>query len=142
MIASFTIDDSPMFDALDNYFANLPLNALEEARKQMIENNEDTGIIDKAIKERKRIDDEIKNKQEHSRNNEQQFQPKAKKSVRKTIFDGIFSNLFNNSINSNENDSFDLTPLEKTEIHKGNYDSFQFEEDGLEEDDYYYEDEK
>ena len=40
-------------------------------------------------------------------------------------------------------DMYALTDWQKEEVRKGNYDPWNFEEDGeLEEDDYYYEDDK
>ena len=139
--ASFTVDDSPIFDALDNYFASLPLNVLEEARKQNIENGEDTEIIDKAIKERIRKDSELKKTQEKIVEKERQYQREKRKAIRKSILAGIFSSFIDNSINSNENSYGDLTSFEKDQVNNGNYELFQFEEEELEDDDYYYEDE-
>lgn len=139
--ASFTVDDSPIFDALDNYFASLPLNVLEEARKQNIENGEDTEIIDKAIKERIRKDAELKKTQEKIVEKERQYQREKRKAIRKSILAGIFSSFIDNSINSNENSYGDLTSFEKDQVNNGNYELFQFEEEELEDDDYYYEDE-
>lgn len=138
--ASFTVDDSPIFDALDNYFASLPLNVLEEARKQNIENGEDTEIIDKAIKERIRKDAELKKTQEKIVEKERQYQREKRKVIRKSILAGIFSSFIDNSINSNENSYCDLTSFEKDQVNNGNYELFQFEEEELEDDDFYYED--
>ena len=96
--ASFTVDDSPIFDALDNYFASLPLNVLEEARKQNIENGEDTEIIDKTIKERIRKDAELKKTQEKIVEKERQYQREKRKAIRKSILAGIFSSFIDKFI--------------------------------------------
>lgn len=41
-----------------------------------------------------------------------------------------------------ELDSYGLEDWQKEEVRKGNYDPWNFEEEDLEEDDYYYEDDK
>lgn len=40
------------------------------------------------------------------------------------------------------NDSGELTDEQKEEVKKGNHDSWNFEEEDLEDDDYYFEDDK
>ncbi len=40
------------------------------------------------------------------------------------------------------NDNNELTDEQKSEVKKGNYDPWNFEEEDLEEDDYYFEDDK
>ena len=40
------------------------------------------------------------------------------------------------------NDNSELTDEQKEEIKKGNYDSWNFEEEDLEDDDYYFDDDK
>jgi len=51
------------------------------------------------------------------------------------------SSLFGLNENEKDNSSlFGLNDNEKKEVEKGNYNSWNFEEEELEEDDYYYED--
>ena len=56
---------------------------------------------------------------------------------------GLLSELFNkDNKNTIKDKDSDLDDYQKELIKKGEYDSSNFEEEDLEEDDYYYEDEK
>ena len=48
----------------------------------------------------------------------------------------------NNDYTEEELDNYDLEPWQKEEIQNGNYDPWNFEEEDLEEDDYYFEDDE
>lgn len=54
------VDDEPLFDYLDSFIENLPLEVLEQARLNTIKENGDTSILDQAIKNKK--EKELKNK--------------------------------------------------------------------------------
>ncbi len=67
--------------------------------------------------------------------------PKKEKSGfwRELLFGVLLGASSNSKKEKEKNDDF-LMPWEKEEVKKGNYDSWNFEEEDLEEDDYYYED--
>lgn len=105
---------------LDAYIENTPLEVLEKVSEDNIKNGRDNKIIEKAIKNKKK---------------------KSIKENKQSIFAGInsFLSLFTSS-SKNTNDNSNYSSIEEEEIAKGNYEPYQFEEEDLEEDDYYYED--
>lgn len=112
-------EDKVLFDYLDQKIESLPMEVLSETKKQMKKNNENTEIIDKAI------NNKIK-KEETKRENH------------KSIFWEIVGALFGRS--NKTKDTKEISTWEAKEIKNGNYEPYQFEEEDLEEDDYYYED--
>lgn len=136
----FTIDDSGVYDVLDNYFASMPREVLEQVRNDDIERGENTEIIDKAIAERKKRDEDEKLRQISNEIKEQKQERKATIGLGKMLFFGLLGAMFSPS-SSKSKSSFDyLMPWEQDLVNKGNYDPWNFEEEELEEDDYYYED--
>lgn len=135
---TFTIDDSNIFDYLDETFANVDISILEKVRQENIKNNEDTEIIDKAIKERKRRDEEIIKEKKQEELEERKWRKRYRRATFFGLLSGIFDG-FNNKSTSYGNPDY-LMPWEKDLTNKGEYEYFNFEEDELEEDDFYYED--
>ncbi|MBR4671945.1 MAG: hypothetical protein IKO78_01935, partial [Bacilli bacterium] len=62
----------------------------------------------------------------------------TEKIIKKTLFFGFLYKLFNNSKSKNDTT---LMSWEEDLVEKGEYEPFHFEEENMEEDDYYYEDE-
>lgn len=130
-IFTVTFDETKILENVDETLANIDASQLKYLKKKFEENNDDTEIIDKALKERIRRDkiaEEIKRKEEKAK----------RKQMRRAIFWGIVSGLSSNQIN--KNDYSDLMPWEQDEINNKNYETFNFEEEEMEEDDFYYED--
>ena len=123
----YKFDDSKLFNEIDNRLSNLDLLTLEKAKKELSKENKSTEIVDKAIKERKRKD-YIKEKQEKNYN----------KMLRKALFWGLVSGL----AGGKSTPSDELMPWEREAILNGDYSNYNFEEEELEEDDFYYEDDK
>lgn len=73
------VDDTELFNALDDVIASVPLSTLKKVREDNIKNGESNEIIDKAIKERKRRDKIIK----RERTQEYLDERKARKEERK-----------------------------------------------------------
>lgn len=109
-------NNSSLINKLENYIESMPIEVLNDARTKTIEDGGDTSILDKAI------------------NNKSKKKEQAEKNKTGTIF-GIFCGLFNRK--SNDKKSLN----DQIESHRNDYEPYQFEEEELEEDDYYYEDE-
>lgn len=120
------LNDSFIFDEIDDTLASLDSSFLKKARKEIIKNNGDTEVIDKAIEERKRRDKIIEKEERQN-----------KKIIRDAAIIGIASGLIPNKKTSNH---VDLMSSEKDLVSKGEYEPYQFEEQELEDDDYYYDD--
>ena len=131
MSHTYKIDDSIVFKRVDDTLASLDINTLEKVREELIKKGEDTELIDKAIIERKRRDEIIKEKnKEHD------------KEMRKLSRMALLSGLFGGLISKNSNSSSDLMSWEEDAIKNDGYKDYNFEEEELEEDDFYYEDDK
>lgn len=120
------LNDSFIFDEIDDTLASLDSSFLKKARKEIIKNNGDTEVIDKAIEERKRRDKIIEKEERQN-----------KKIIRDAAIIGIASGLISNKKTSNH---VDLMSSEKDLVSKGEYEPYQFEEQEFEDDDYYYDD--
>ena len=116
---TYTIDESSIFEAVDNKLASLDKDTLLKIRKKLKEQNEDTELIDKALMN--------KSKEEN------------KSGLLSTLF-GVFLGLSDNKHNKKEKQTDYLMPWEQEEVKKGNYDPWNFEEEELEDDDYYNDD--
>ena len=131
-------------ETLDNFIAGMPLEVLEAVRKQDIENGEDTEIMDKAIAERKRRDEAIRREQERQQRLQEAEERKWRKRYRRAAFFGLLSGIFDGLSSSNSNSSSSdtdyLMPWEQDLVDKGEYEPYHFEEEEMEEDDFYYED--
>ena len=120
--------NDPLIRKLDAYIESTPMEVLEKVSEYNIKNDEDNRIIQKAIKNKKKKIKELNNQ-------------KRKNVISNTL--GVFSvldsilSLFSSSTKRNNSNYSDI---EKDEILKGNYEHYQFEEEDLEEDDYYYDD--
>lgn len=101
----------PLFDKLDAYIESMPIEVLNQARQKTIEDSEDTSILDKAIKKKKQKEKEI------IKNNKK----------------GLFGMFIWNLLFDNKNTT-------KQEDIYNDYEPYNFEEEDLEEDDFYYED--
>ena len=137
-------DSDELFDYLDDLMASQDLSVLEKAKEQCIKDGTPTDVIDKAINERKRRDkialkhrvkDALKEGIHESIENRKRNK-RYRKMIRRAIFSGFFSGLLGSSKGSNP----DLNPWEQDYIDKGDYEPYQFEEEDLEEDDFYSED--
>lgn len=130
-IFTVTFDETKILDNVDETLANIDASQLKYLKEKFEENNDDTEIIDKALKERLRRDkiaEELKRKKEKE----------ERKQMRRTLFWGIARGLSSNQ--TNKNNYSDLMPWEQDEINNKNYETFNFEEEEMEEDDFYYED--
>lgn len=134
--STFSFDDAVITNAIDEKLSNLDKKILLEARKKIIEDGSDTEIIDKAIKKRKIK--EMKDKKMQNQIEEQER--KEAKQIRKGIFWGLLSGCFGKANSKSKSKNNDLMTWEQEEVNKGNYDASQFEEENLEEDDYYSDD--
>lgn len=140
---TYTIDNDEIFNAIDNKLVNIPSEKLEKARTELIKNNEDTEIIDKAIK--------------NGKTHKKQIKKRKTNTLFKTldtisyiilfpikIFFAIVCGLREGSTQSNNNslekemNNYGLEEWQKDLVRKGNYNPWNFEEEELEEDDYYY----
>lgn len=129
---TYTFDDSFVFDAIDEKLAQMPIEVLRKAKEENIKNGESTEIIDKAINERTKRDEKVKKEQEE-----------IKRATRRGIMGGILSGLFSsNKSKSKTEDIPYLMSWEQDEVNKGNYTPDQFEEEEMDEDDYYSNDDK
>lgn len=93
------VDDEPLFDYLDDFIESMPLEVLEQARSNTIQEDGDTSILDQAIKNKK------------------------EKELKKQSLFGLFSSTKDKKIAKSKD-----------------YNSYQYEEEELEDDDYHYED--
>lgn len=127
----YNIDDSELFDFIDETLANVDVSILEKARRKGIKKGESTEILDKAIKERKRRDKLIKKEQER----------KSRKLFKKAAFFGLLSGLFSGSENQSKKTDFNsLMPWEQNLVDQKEYELHHFEEENIDEDDYYSDD--
>ena len=108
------------------------LDTLYKIREKIQEENKDLDLIDKAIKKKL----EIENNRKIGLGREDK---RFKKSMRKATFAGLISGLFGTNKNSKTNKS-DLSDWEIREINNGNYEPINFEEEDLDEDDFYSDD--
>lgn len=119
--------NDPLIRNLDAYIENTPLEVLEKVSEDNIKNDRDNRIIEKAIKNKKKKIKEI-----------EKLRKKEAKQNKLINLDTLFS-LFTRSSTKQDN-NYNYSSIEEEEIRKGNYESYQFEEEDLEEDDYYFED--
>lgn len=125
-----TDEEKALFEYLDQRIEELPMEVLEKTKEKTISENGDTEILDKAIN----------NKIKKQKEQEKMLQTERKLN-RKSIFWTLISTIFGASKDNKKlNNDFDLTSYEREEINKGNYEPYQFEEEELEDDDYYFED--
>ncbi len=121
MSNNYKINDSVIFDKIDESLANINIEQLMKVKLEMMKNGEDTSIIDKAISERKRRDELIKIKEkERIKRNRRIFLSSLLNGPSKDIIDP------------------DLMPWE----NDSNYEKYNYEEEEMEEDDYYFDDDK
>ncbi len=110
----YTIDENQIIDAIDDKLANIDLNTLYKIKENLESTNDDTELIDKAI-------------------------AKKKKEQKHLTFSEVLAGIFLSSSKKTKKDKkIDyLMPSEQNEVKKGNHDSWNFEEEELEDDDYY-----
>lgn len=124
----------PLLRKLDAYIESTPLEVLEKVSIDNQVNKRDNRIIEKAIKNKKKKIKEIERKKRKEAMNDL-LHSFAKLGA---IF-SVFSSNSKSSKHSTFNDH-NYSSIEQEEILKGNYEPYQFEEEDLEEDDYYFED--
>ena len=134
---SYKIDDSIIFENIDETLANVDIKYLMQAKLELMKEGKDTSVIDKAIKERKRRDEAIKKNNERRVNQERRMSKMKRRALIWGLIDGLSS-----SIKSNNTVENDLMSWEEDAVKNGGYKSHNFEEEELEEDDYYFEDDK
>lgn len=133
---TYTIDDSFIYEQIDERLANIDLTTLEKMKQASIDNEENTELIDKAIIERKKRDKILLEQKKR----EERENLKSSKMRKRSILFGILSGLFGSNSNKSKVNQPSFMPWEEKEIKKGNYEAYQFEEEELEDDDYYNED--
>ena len=129
-MAVYRFDDSVLTNRIDEMLVNLDMEVLIKAKYELLKEHGDTSIIDKAINEKKRR--EALNKRRVI------LQQKAEKRNRKMLRRDFLLGLLSGTKTS---DSNDLYPWENDALNDG-YEPHNFEEEELEEDDFYYEDDK
>ena len=87
------VDEDDLEDFLDDFIAEMPLEVLQEVRRQDIASGEDTEIIDKAIAERKRRDFDIYLEEEKERKQQEAEDRKWKKMNRRSKLIGFIFGL-------------------------------------------------
>ncbi len=137
MSTNYKIDDEYCLKAIDNKLASLEISELLRIKNELLKDNKDTSIIDKAINENKRrtiIMEKEKEREDKERS----------KQFRRGLFWGLVSGLTSDSSSSSNNSKSDndLMPWEEDAIKNDHYEPHNFEEEELEEDDYYYDDDK
>lgn len=142
--------EDPLFEYLDNYIASMPREVLNKVREDSIANGEDTEIIDRALKiqnkNQKAIDriskklDKIAQGIEQQTNeieeinkiyNQRKQMQEEKQSKSSISLSDIVAGVALGSL---------LTSKNKGKAESNGYDPWNFEEEELEEDDFYYED--
>ena len=103
-----------LLENLNKYIENIPIDILEKAKNDALLENEDTSILNNAIKK----------KSVHNKEREEKLKQKIIRNIFKAFISGLFIG----------------DKLLKNEVYEKDYESYQFEEDELEEDDYYYDD--
>ena len=126
------VDDEGLEDVLDDFIAEMPIEVLEEVRKQDIAAGEDTEIIDKAIRERKRRDEIIQQEEERQRRIEEKEKKKWKKIHRRAALYGLLNGLSNSKSNKDSTDTDNLMPWEEDLVKKKEYEPYHFEEEDME----------
>lgn len=106
--STYEIDESELFDFIDEVLAKTDLSTLEKARQNIIKNGENTEIIDNAIATRKQIEEN-----------------------RDARLSSILSGLLDSTKQYNRSDIFNLL---------NEYESYNFEEENIEDDDFYFDD--
>lgn len=134
---SYKIDDSIIFENIDETLANVDIKYLMQAKLELMKEGKDTSVIDKAIKERKRRDEAIKKNNERRVNQERRMSKMKRRALIWGLIDGLSSSIKSNNTVENE-----LMSWEEDAVKNGGYKSHNFEEEELEEDDYYFEDDK
>lgn len=122
------MDDTLLFDEIDDIMYGLDLKDLEQIRLNMIRDNQSTEIIDKVIQSKK---EEQKQQDKESKELGRMF--------RNAAISGVLSGLGEGLSNINTSEDY-LMPDERNIVNNSDYEDYNFEEDS-EEDDYYYEDE-
>ena len=131
MSANYSIDDSIIFDKVDNMLANYDLEDLMKVKSELLKEGKDTSVIDKAIKERKRRDEIIRKNEIRKIIQERR--------MRRELMLGLFKGVASGAKSKSDND---LMPWEEDALKKEGYEPHNFEEEELEEDDYYFDDDK
>lgn len=134
---SYKIDDLIIFENIDETLANVDIKYLMQAKLELMKEGKDTSVIDKAIKKRKRRDEAIKKNNERRVNQERRMSKMKRRALIWGLIDGLSS-----SIKSNNTVESDLMSWEEDAVKNDGYKSHNFEEEELEEDDYYFEDDK
>lgn len=134
---SYKIDDSIIFENIDETLANVDIKYLMQAKLELMKEGKDTSVIDKAIKKRKRRGEAIKKNNERRVNQERRMSKMKRRALIWGLIDGLSS-----SIKSNNTVENDLMSWEEDAVKNDGYKSHNFEEEELEEDDYYFEDDK
>ena len=117
--SSVLIDDSNIYDSIDNVLDNIDVSILKKVKKE--KSNE---VLDRAI--------------ERKQSKKKQLEKRKKKS----FLIQLLANLFSEGNNDKPKDSScsSLMPWEKELVDKNVYEPYHFEEEDLEDDDYYSED--
>lgn len=148
---TYSLDDSRIFDAVDKKLASIPSDKLEYVKEEMLKKGDDTELIDKAIKNSKAREKRIKRIENKKKiksffnaldviSNIVLFPIKIFFALVIGLNEGSSSS--KSSSLEKEIDNYGLEEWQKDLVRKGEYDPWNFEEEDLEEDDYYYEDDK
>ena len=117
--SSILINDSNIYDSIDNVLDNIDVSILKKVKKE--KSNE---VLDRAI-ERKQLE-----------------KKQLEKAKRKFFLIQLLASLFSevNNDKSKDSNSSSLMSWEKELVDKNKYEPYHFEEEDLEDDDYYSED--
>ena len=138
--SGYVINDDFIFDAIDKKIESIDLDKLKYIREQFIKDGEDTEIIDRAIKNKIKKEEMLKLKQQ--REEDLSFFDMM---FLYTLYGKGMNKLFKHSKSrgsSYQEDPDGLMPWERELVDNGvdDYESYQFEEEELEDDDYYSDD--
>lgn len=135
-VLEYSAEADKIIDRLDNILASLPIDVLEEYKKNNLEDGNDVSMFDKAIEEKKRREQELYRQKA-------KWRKRARRVALFSFLAGVFEGLkdFHGNSSTYFDDSTDyLMPWEKDQVDSGEYEPYQFEEEDMDEDDYYYED--
>lgn len=90
---SYKIDDSIIFENIDETLANVDIKYLMQAKLELMKEGKDTSVIDKAIKERKKRDEAIKKNNERRVNQERRMSKMKRRALIWGLIDGLSSSI-------------------------------------------------
>ncbi len=116
MDISYSFDEQSILDKIDEKLASMDLDTLLQIQAELKRNNEDTELIDKAIKKKR------------------EFMEREEKNNKLTFGQFLLGGYVGIKTSPKRKNK------QEDDLKKDGYESWNFEEEELEEDDYYYDD--